>query len=126
ELLRLADLRALLDGFGRHGIGVLLIKGTALAYDIYDAPELRPRADTDLLINRADIDRARAVFAELGYDARVLSGDPHANRQQALARTDSFGVEHVYDLHWDIANTPIVRDAMRFDELLERSISLPR
>ena len=126
ELLRLVDLRTLLEGFARHELPLLIIKGTALAYDIYEAPELRPRADTDLLIDRADIDRARAVFAELGYDARVLSGDPHANRQQAFARTDRFGVEHVNDLHWDIANTPIVRDALRFDELLERSIALPR
>ncbi len=126
ELLRLTDLRALLEGFARHGVPVLIIKGTALAYEVYDAPELRPRADTDLLIDRADVDKARAVLAELGYEARVLSGDPHANRQQAFARTDSFGVEHVYDLHWDIANTPIVRDALRFDELLARSVELPR
>src|SRR2546423_4194437 len=97
ELLRLEDLRALLDGFARHGIPLVIIKGTALAYDIYDAPELRPRADTDLLIDRADVDRARGVFAELGYDGRVLSGDPHANRQQAFARGDRFGVQHVYD-----------------------------
>lgn len=126
EALRLADLRALLDAFARHGLRLLIIKGTALAYDVYDAPELRPRADTDLLIDRADVDRARAAFAGLGYAARVLSGDPHANRQQAFARTDGFGVEHVYDLHWDIANTPVVRDALHFDELLARSMALPR
>src|SRR5437762_11307714 len=109
ELLRLEDLRAVLDGFARHGVRVLIIKGTALAYDVYDAPELRPRADTDLLIARRDVDRARNLFIELGYEARILSGDPHANRQQAFWRADAFGVEHVYDLHWDIANTPIVR-----------------
>jgi len=126
ELLRLEDLRTLLDGFARHGVPLLIIKGTALAYDIYEEPELRPRADTDLLIDRNDANRARGVFAELRYDARVLSGDPHANRQQAFARRDSFGVQHVYDLHWDIANTPIVRDALRFDELMVRSMALPR
>lgn len=126
EVLRLEDLRALLDGFARHGVPVLIIKGTALAYDVYDEPEQRPRADTDLLIGHDDVGRARAVFAELGYDAHVLSGDPHANRQQVFARADRFGIEHVYDLHWDIANTPIVRDALRFDEMLARSAALPR
>ena len=35
-------------------------------------------------------------------------------------------MEHVYDLHWDIANTPVVREALRFDELLARSMPLPR
>jgi Uncharacterised nucleotidyltransferase len=126
ELLRLEDLRALLDGFARAVIPVLILKGSALAYDVYDAPELRPRADTDLLIDRADVERARALFAELGYTARLLSGDPHANRQQAFARIDRFGIEHVYDVHWDIANTPIVRDALRFDELRARAMPLPR
>lgn len=126
ELLRLEDLRALLDGLAGRGVRVLIIKGSALAYDVYDAPELRPRADTDLLIDRADIERVRALFAALGYDARALSGDPHANRQQAFARTDRFGVEHVYDVHWDIANTPVVRDALGFEELLARAMPLPR
>src|SRR5258706_549013 len=125
EVLRLDDLRALLDdGFARHGIDVLIIKGTGLAYDLYEAPELRPRGDTDLLIARSDLGRARALFAELGYDGRVTSGDPHANRQQSFSRHDRFGVQHVYDLHWDIANTPVVRDALRFDELLARSMAL--
>ena len=126
EPLRLDDLRALLDAFARQGIRALIIKGTALAYDVYDAPELRPRADTDLLIDRADVERVRALLASLGYEARLLSGDPHANRQQAFARLDRFNVEHVYDVHWDIANTPIVRDALRFDELLARAMALPR
>ena len=126
ELLRLEDLRALLAGFAERAIRILIIKGSALAYDVYDAPELRPRADTDLLIDRADIERVRALFADLGYQARVLSGDPHANRQQAFERADRFGVEHVYDVHWDIANTPVVRDALGLEELLERAMPLPR
>src|SRR5688572_26385403 len=112
ELLRIDDLRALLAGFAERAIPVLIIKGTALAYDVYDAPEQRPRADTDLLIDRADIERVRLLFADIGYRARVDSGDPHANRQQAFERADRFGVEHVYDVHWDIANTPVVREAL--------------
>jgi hypothetical protein len=126
EPLRLEDLRALLAAFAERATRVLIIKGSALAYDVYDAPELRPRADTDLLIDRADIERVRALFADLGYEARLLSGDPHANRQQAFERADRFGVEHVYDVHWDIANTPVVRGALGFEELLMRAMPLPR
>ncbi|MEK6373609.1 MAG: nucleotidyltransferase family protein [Acidobacteriota bacterium] len=126
EMLRLEDLRALLAGFAERAIRVLIIKGSALAYDVYDAPELRPRADTDLLIDRADIERVRVLFAARGYRARVLSGDPHANRQQAFERADRFGVEHVYDVHWDIANTPVVRGALGMEELLMRAMPLPR
>src|SRR2546429_5040685 len=62
EINRLDDLRLLLGGFAERGIRALITKGTALAYDIYDAPELRPRADTDLLIDHAEVDRARDAF----------------------------------------------------------------
>src|SRR4051812_12973674 len=58
EVLRLEDLRVLLVAFARHGIPLLILKGTALAYDVYDEPELRPRADTDLLIDHAGVGRA--------------------------------------------------------------------
>src|SRR5947199_1211139 len=40
ETARIADLRTLLAAFDANGIQVLIIKGTALAYDIYPSPEL--------------------------------------------------------------------------------------
>jgi len=126
ELLRLEDLRALLAAFAENGVRVLIIKGTALAYDVYEAPELRPRADTDLLIAHDDVARVHDLLVRIGYTPRPLSGDRHANRQQAFARSDRFGVEHVYDVHWDIANTPVVREALRFEELFARALYLPR
>ena len=122
EPLRQRDLSRVLDGFAQASIEILILKGSALAYQIYAAPEQRPRADTDLLIRRTEAGNARALLETMGYAGRVLSGDPLANRQQAFARVDPFGVEHIYDLHWDIANTPVVRDALAFQELLERSV----
>ena len=43
-----------------RGVSPILIKGTPLAYTVYDAPALRPREDTDLLIAPADVEAARA------------------------------------------------------------------
>ena len=126
EPMRLADLRALLAALAGSGVRPLLFKGTALAYSLYEVPEMRPRADTDLLIDRRDLVRARQSLVRAGYTARILSGDPHANRQQAFTRVDGFGVEHVYDVHWDIANTPVVRDAFGYEELMARAVALPR
>src|SRR4051812_38011046 len=59
EALRLADLRAVLAALASRGVHPLIVKGTALAYSIYDAPELRPRGDTDVLIDPNDIDAVR-------------------------------------------------------------------
>jgi len=121
ESLRLADLRALLAEFAGQGIRVVIIKGTGLAYDLYDAPELRPRGDTDLLIAEQDCDAVRRLMLALGYESPLTSGDTLAVRQQSFSRSG-----HVYDVHWDVANSPVVRDALPFDELISRAIAVPR
>jgi hypothetical protein len=121
ETSRLADVRAVLSAFETNGIRVLIIKGTGLAYDIYPSPELRPRGDTDLLIAESDLESVRTILHALDYTSPLTSGDTLAVRQQSFTRGG-----HVYDVHWDIANSPIVRDALPFEELLSRAIAVPR
>src|SRR3954471_2645347 len=121
ETTRLADLRAVLAAFEASGIRVLIIKGTGLAYDVYPSPEVRPRGDTDLLIRESDLDVVRTIFSARGYASPLSSGDTLAVRQQSFTRGG-----HVYDVHWDVANSPIVRDALPFDALLSRAIPIPR
>jgi hypothetical protein len=121
EPSRAADLQNLLGELAARGIDVLITKGTALAYDVYRAPELRPRGDVDLLVSHADADRAVAACRELGFASKLTSGDEHAVRQVTLTRNG-----HEYDLHWDIANSPLFAPALQFDALLAESIALPR
>lgn len=126
EPLRAEDLAGVLDALAARGIDVLITKGTALAYDVYDAPELRPRGDVDLLVSREQARVAIDAFRELGFEDRVTSGDEHGVRQVALTRSDAHGVLHEYDLHWDVTNTPLFENALRFEELLAQSIKLPQ
>jgi hypothetical protein len=121
ETSRLIDLRAVLDAFAAGGIRVLIIKGTGLAYDLYPSSELRPRGDTDLLIAESDLAAVRTILHALGYSSPLTSGDTLAVRQQSFTRGG-----HVYDVHWDVSNSPIVRDALPFEELLNRAIAIPR
>jgi hypothetical protein len=121
ETARLADLRGVLEAFAANGIRVLIIKGTGLAYDIYPSPDLRPRGDTDLLIAESDLAAVRTILHARGYASPLTSGDTLAIRQQSFTRGG-----HVYDVHWDVANSPIVRDALPFEELLRRAITVPR
>ena len=124
EPLRADDLRDVLRSLAMAGIDVLVLKGTALAYQIYTAPELRPRADVDLLIARDSVAAATRVLESLGYTAAVTSGDRHALRQVSFSRTDAYGVGHEYDVHWDVANNPVFATALRFEELWPRSTPL--
>lgn len=121
ESLRLADLRELLTAFAECEIRVVIIKGTGLAYDLYDAPEQRPRGDTDLLIAESDRGHVDRLMSDLGYSSQLTSGDTLAVRQQSFSRGG-----HVYDVHWDVSNSPVVRDALPFDEIINRAVVVSR
>jgi len=124
ESLRAEDLRGVLSALAAQGLEVVITKGTALAYDIYAAPELRPRGDVDLLVAREQADATIAAFRALGFRDQLTSGDEHAVRQVTLSRTDARGIRHDYDLHWDVANTPLFASALRFEQI--ETIPLPR
>lgn len=124
EPLRANDLRDVLTALAARDIEVILTKGTALAYDVYAAPELRPRGDVDLLVSRDRAEAAMDAFRALGFHAQPTSGDEHGVRQRTLSRTDAHGIRHDYDLHWDIANTPLFASALQFDSIA--TIPLPR
>jgi len=125
EPIRLDDLRVVLDAFAARGITALLMKGTPLAYELYSAPELRPRGDTDLLIPRDSLEAVRETMQSLGFAERLTSGDEHGVRQVTFVRRDTYGVEHAYDIHWDVTNTPLFAETLRYDELRARAVNVP-
>ena len=120
EPRRLENLREVLAALAARGVDVLILKGSALAYEIYDSPELRPRGDTDLLIRRDSLEATREALNLLGFDEIPGSGDEHGVRQAVFTRG-----AHMYDVHWAIANTPVFAGALPFDDLLARSVALP-
>lgn len=124
EPLRLDDLREVLAALDARGVKALLMKGSALAYDVFASPDLRPRSDTDLLVDPAAYAAAREAMLSLGFREQLTSGDEHGVRQQVFVRTDRFGVAHVYDVHWAIANSPLFADVVRIGEI--DALPLPR
>ena len=124
ESLRADDLHGVLSALAANRLDVVITKGTALAYDVYAAPELRPRGDVDLLVAREHAPATIEAFRAFGFRDQLTSGDEHGLRQVTLSRTDAHGIRHDYDLHWDVTNTPVFASALRFEEL--ESIPLPR
>jgi len=120
----LADLLADLD---RHGIRALLMKGTAVAYDLYDNPACRTRSDSDLLVARDDVPDATSVLAGRGYKAGVLGGvTPEFALQQVWVLDLPDGGSHVIDLHWQVMNAPSLKDMLPFEECWADARRLPR
>ena len=121
EPQRLADLREVIAALSARGIDALVLKGSALAYELYDAPELRPRGDTDLLIAASALERTREVLGGLGFSEIPGSGDEHGVRQTMFIRGP-----HRYDVHWSVANSAVLEGVLPFDELRARAVALPR
>jgi hypothetical protein len=103
----------------------LILKGTALAYSIYPAPVLRPRADTDLLIRDGDREDLERTFLALGYGKPGTISGELVRYQCGYVREDRFGVEHVFDVHWRISNTQLFARALDYEELAARASAIP-
>src|SRR5207237_1663552 len=104
ETIARRELQALLAAWRTADIHLLLFKGAALAFTHYPDPVLRPRGDTDVLIDAASRHSASMILARSGYKRLPLTSGDLVMHQAAHAKTDTAGVRHLIDLHWKIRN----------------------
>lgn len=120
-----ADLRRVLTALAEAGIHPLLIKGAPLSYTHYPFPHLRPRCDTDLLIQESCLQMLHPVMAALGYRApNKVSGD-FISHQVTYVKELRPGVQCYLDFHWKLTNTQLFADTCSFPDLAGRSIMIP-
>ena len=120
-------LAILLAAFAEHSIRAFLMKGTAIAYDLYRNPSARARGDTDLLIAADDVPRAKALLSRLGYAEGVLGGvDAEFALQQPWTLNLANGTGHSIDLHWQVMNAPSLKDILSFAECDANARALPQ
>jgi hypothetical protein len=125
DLARERELRRLLQAYHAAGVEVLVVKGSHLAYSHYPRPDLRSRIDSDLLVARADRDRAAAVLEALGYEAEAKpSGELAATQLLYVLRSNEADV-HLVDLHWRLASRQAFAHVLTFDELRGSAVALP-
>lgn len=85
--------RRVAEAWDDEGIPWLVLKSLGYRDEIYEAPELRPSSDIDLLVMPKDRERALAVLAGLGA-TRLDRGSAH----ECMLRLDATDI----DLHWDL------------------------
>lgn len=128
ELRHQALVASLLERFKAAGTLALLMKGTAMAYDLYPNPAARERSDTDLLVDPAGRDRARELLAEAGFTpvspAESLPEDLRAQENWLFEAPD--GTEHLIDLHWRVMNYPAFDRLVTFADFAVGARLLPR
>jgi hypothetical protein len=125
ELLRGREVTAALAALAREHVQPILLKGTPLAYDVYSAPALRPRDDTDLLVRREVLDAVCRAMTELGYTAPPSSGGEFVLCQFSLEKQDRFGVAHAFDFHWKISTQSVFAELLTYDELAGDAVPVP-
>ena len=123
EMLRRDEIATVLSELAAAGTAPIVVKGTALAYTAYDAPALRPRLDTDIMIDAVERGVTRRVLEGCGYVAPPYCDELFAQFQ--MERTDRFGLRHVIDVHWKISTQPMFADALDHERMLSRAIPVP-
>jgi len=123
ELLRKAEIRRVVAALADAGTRPILLKGTPLAYTVYDSPASRPRADTDVIVSGADVEAARQVMRSLSYVETVQCHELLS--QFEVQRCDRFGVIHAFDVHWSISTQPVFAGLLTYDALLLRAVAVP-
>lgn len=124
ELTHGAAVGKLLAKLETAGIEAVLMKGTALAYSIYDEPAARRRGDSDLLIRPDDRDDARAVLTEAGW---YRNDDPHGITFQEGWLHDAAGhFVHAVDLHWEPSDRAVLQKVLSLEDFFAHKCALPR
>lgn len=125
DVVRDAELRALVAGLRDRGVQALVIKGAQLAYSHYARPDLRTRLDTDLFISVDDRRQADDVLVELGYDRRLQSDGDLLMYQAPYVKTRQGAMVHVVDLHWRLVNPQQFRRVLDHAEAAAGAVDIP-
>lgn len=125
DAVRHQALDEVLAALAGRNIRPLLIKGAALAYSHYPSPDLRPRADTDLLIRKKDIAAAEEVAREIGYNRLHTIAGELVMHQFMMEKRDGHGAVHTMDIHWKVSNPHLFADMLPYEELVRDAVPLP-
>ena len=119
EARHVAILRNLLASLVARGIHPLLLKGTAMAYDLYDFPAQRSRGDTDLLVDANEMHLAHAALQASGFVQDKNSAD-NVNPfcvEELWIFTAPDGYSHMLDLHPQVLNSRVHADILPVAEM---------
>jgi putative nucleotidyltransferase-like protein len=125
DLLQETEIQSMLAALHQAEVRPLLLKGTHLAYAWYKRPDLRPRADTDILIPVAARVIVGEVLRSLGYEASPSSGGELVSYQAAFVKHRQGLRLHVVDVHWRIANPQVFAGLLAYQELARDAIAMP-
>lgn len=128
ELRHQRVLAGLFAALAAQNVTVAILKGTAVAYDLYANPATRARGDTDILACPEDVSSVRTILSQQGF---VL--DPNAEHEDAQLLLQEIwhldyadGSGHDIDLHWQAMNAPALDGILNTADCFANLAELPR
>jgi len=122
---RFAVLERLLAEFRTRDIPVALLKGAALAHQLYDDSAERPMRDLDILVRATDLPRAAAALRSDGFVLPDDHGSPfiarHHHLPTACLRIDGFVVS--VEVHHDTVAGDVPA-SMKFEDTVDGFVQL--
>lgn len=122
EISHAKTVAILLEALHKADIPALAMKGTALAYSLYEDAAMRRRGDTDILIDPRSREKARDVMRNAGFSR---SGDSLALQENWFFNT-GIKFRHLIDVHWRMNASVAVTAALEQNSPWPRAINLPR
>lgn len=121
ELASRNPLDAALAAVFRAGIALLVVKGEALARDVYPLPGLRERGDVDAWVDTGDFAAAERVLAGCGFARRPAASGEWLQPEATWMRDDAQGRVAI-DLHRRLFAQPALAAVLPFADVLARSL----
>lgn len=126
EQLKKHALQELFAAFDAAGLNqIVLFKGSALAYSVYPQAWLRPRSDSDCLIDKQQLPQFAEIFYQLGYQKLFAIEGQHIHYQSTFSKALAGKSAINIDLHWQINNRQILAQSYQVEQLLADGGGLP-
>lgn len=119
------ELERLLSALDDRGVTPLVTKGAHLAHVVYSSPALRPRADTDVLIDPASKFTTAEVLTAQGYARSPRTSGALILGQFGFERRLRSDVTHYVDVHWRPAAPLIFEGAFDLGRLSTGAAAIP-
>jgi hypothetical protein len=93
---------------------------------MYEEPSSRFRADSDVLVREESFGKAVEILRSQGFKTSLSGLSIEAQGATSFSLTDGRGLNHEIDLHFRINSSQLIAKLFPHDELLERSVFLPK
>jgi hypothetical protein len=96
------QLQEIIEAFQEEGLRVLVLRGPALAFSLYEDPAMRSSCDLDLLVIPENVIQARGILERLGYRclAKRFETSRDFFREECFIHQKNPDNKFPVDLHW--------------------------